>query len=277
MELTKESFERDWKNFLNVGLKACRLGREVLLTHFGRLEHIEEKEQAGLVSEADKESEEVIKRYLKDFNPQIGFLGEESAFIEMQEIGPKSQAKNTAKPATKVIPGAIGGPGQTRWILDPLDGTTNYVHRFPIFCVSLGLEVQGELVLGVIDMPALGETYTAVKGHGAFVNGKRMKVSSTSEFKNSLLATGFFPTPSAELDHQISVFAGLVKETRGIRRAGAAAYDLCQVARGVFDGFWEKNLQAWDSAAGVVLVREAGGVVVNYRGEDYTTADDSLI
>lgn len=249
---------RDWRQVLGQAIKAVSLGREVLLNYFGNLEHIEEKFQAGLVSEADKESERVIAEHLKKNFPDIEFLGEESAYAS----GAKVQ-----QPA---------GP-QGRWIVDPLDGTTNYVHRFPIFCISLGLEVSGQMQLAVIDVPMLNETYTAIRGQGAFVNGRPLRVSKTTELKDALLATGFVSEHEHVIAEQLRIFDKIVRESRGVRRPGAAAYDLTQVARGVFDGYWERNIQPWDAAAGILLVEEAGGVVQTYRGEPYTPYKNSIV
>ena len=247
---------------LLVAIKAARLGREVLLKYHGRLERIEEKFQAGLVSEADKESEKVIFDYLKKNFPQDDFIGEEST---------------SDLDLTKVREKNAKGLLSRRWIVDPLDGTTNYVHRFPVYCISIGLEVNGEMQVAVIDVPQLGEVYTAVRGQGAFVNGKKMKVSETATFHESLLATGFIGEKEHILEEQLRIFSKIVRKCRGIRRAGAAAYDLCMVARGVFDGYWERGLSPWDSAAGILLVREAGGVVSTYRGQPYNPFHLSLI
>lgn len=243
---------------MNAGLRACRAGRAVLLHHFGRLEKVEAKFQAGLVSEADRGSEAEIIRVLKEATPDAEFLAEES-FHDGTKVG--------------------GGRAQERWrwILDPLDGTTNYVHRFPIFCISLALEVQGDLRVGIVDVPLLGETYTAIRGGGAFVNGKPLRVSETSTVADSLLATGFFADDKPALQEQLRVFTSLVGEARGVRRAGAAAYDLCQVAAGVFDGFWEKNLKPWDTAAGQLLVEEAGGRVLTYSGAPHDPYQNSVV
>lgn len=250
---------KELDQYLNFGLKATRLGREVLMGYFGQLKHIEKKVKAGLVSEADKETEKVMQGFLKSVTPEIDFLGEEMAF-QKESISPldKSQFRG-------------------RWILDPLDGTTNFIHQFPIFCISLGLELDGELVLGIIDVPYLKETYVARKGMGAFLNGRKLRVSETPSLDDALLATGFFNEEEKPLQEQLQIFSDLVRRARAIRRPGAAAYDLCMVAQGVFDGFWEKGLKAWDSAAGVVLVREAGGVVLNYRGVPYSPYDPDLI
>lgn len=253
---------RDWKQVLDEALVAVSLGRKVLLNYFGNLEHVEEKFQAGLVSEADKESERVIANHLKKKFPEIDFLGEETyaashapgAKVELPEAGPEG-----------------------RWILDPLDGTTNYVHRFPIFCISLGLELNGRIQLAVIDVPMLNETYTAIRGQGAFVNGKPLKVSSTQMLEKALLATGFVAEHEHIISEQLKIFSEIVRECRGVRRPGAAAYDLAQVARGVFDGYWERNIQPWDAAAGILLVEEAGGVVQTYKGDVYTPYKNSIV
>ena len=210
------------------------------------------------MSEADKASEEVIKKQLLKFFPESEFLGEEESYLTETKVGTPAMDK-------------------PRWILDPLDGTTNYVHRFPIFCISLGLEYQGQIQIAVIDVPVLNETYTAIRGGGAFLNGRPIKVSQTSELKNSLLATGFFADNTSALDEQLKIFSNLVRVSRGIRRAGAAAYDLCMVARGVFDAFWERNLSPWDTAAGFLLVQEAGGQVVTYRGKTYDPYKNSVM
>ncbi len=249
---------------LLVAIRAARLGREVLLKYHGRLEHIEEKFQAGLVSEADRESERVIFDYLKKNFPTDEFIGEESTSdLALTKVREKNALEN--------------GRGTRRWIVDPLDGTTNYVHRFPVYCISIGYEVDGEVVVAVIDVPQLGEVYTAVRGQGAFVNGKPLNVSSSKDLRDSLLATGFIGDREHILQEQLRIFSQVVRKCRGIRRAGAAAYDLCMVARGVFDGYWERGLSPWDSAAGILLVREAGGVVTTYRGQNYNPFLKSLV
>ena len=253
---------RDWSQVLSQALDAVRLGREVLLSYFGNLEHVEEKFQAGLVSEADKESERVIAEHLKKNFPQMEFLGEET-FAALSAPGSKVQALPPSK--------------EGRWILDPLDGTTNYVHRFPIFCISLGLEVDGQIQIAVIDVPLLNETYTAIRGQGAFVNGKSLRVSQTEDISKAFLATGFVAEHENVISEQLQIFSNIVRKCRGVRRPGAAAYDLAQVARGVFDGYWERNIQPWDAAAGILLVEEAGGITTTYRGEAYTPYKNSII
>ncbi len=246
--------ELDLSLALKTAQTAAAEGRKVLMHYFGQLKKVQEKSFAGLVSEADVESEKVISAILTKPFPGIKVLGEESAFEKNDE---------------RVKP--------DQWVVDPLDGTTNYVHGFHIFCISIGLQWRGRLVVGVIDVPLLDKTYSAVDGQGAFVNGKKMSVSKNQTVRDALLATGFFPGNSGTLREQIRIFSDLVFEARGIRRAGAAAYDLCLVAEGVFDCFWEPALKPWDAAAGVVLVREAGGVVWDYGGVDYQLGQDSLL
>lgn len=245
----------DLDQILFASLKACRLGRRVLLDYFGELKNVEDKFHAGLVSEADKESERVIKSYLLDKFPQTFFLGEETFFANNEDK--KSE--------------------HGKWICDPLDGTTNYVHQFPVFCISLAFEWNNLVQVGVIDVPILNETYTAVRGKGAFVNGHPLKINKNTDFSKSLLATGFFPDDKTALAEQLKYFGSIVGDCRGVRRAGAAAYDLCQVARGVFDGFWEKNLSPWDVAAGQIIVEESGGVVRTYNNEVHNPYSKSLI
>lgn len=239
---------------LRAASKAAEEGRKVLLHYFGQLKKVQEKAHAGLVSEADLESEKVITRELKAAYPNIDVLGEEGAFLTKDDHISSST-----------------------WVVDPLDGTTNYVHGFHVFCISIGLQYRGELVLGLVDVPILNKTYSATKGGGAFANGQKLSVSKATSIRDSLLATGFFPDNTSALKEQLKIFSDLVFDARGIRRAGAAAYDLCMVSEGVFDAFWEPNLKPWDAAAGVVLVREAGGCVLNYSGDDYRLGDNTLL
>lgn len=247
----------NWTEVQKKALQAVRAGRELLLSYYGDLKKVEIKAKAGLVSEADRESEKLIKNMLSKINEDWEFLGEEESFLNGQEA-----FKRGTKP---------------RWILDPLDGTTNYIHQFPVFCISLGLEVEGDLKLGIIDTPITGETFTAIRGDGAYLNGRKIHVSDTSSLDAALLATGFFAENKPVLQEQLKVFSYLVERCRGIRRAGAAAYDLCMVAKGSFDGFWEPNLKPWDVAAGQLIVEEAGGIVLNKMGETHSPYDHFII
>jgi len=257
MQIQSEKFGK-WAHALYVAIQAARLGRECLLQYMGRLQHVEKKFQAGLVSEADKESEKKIFEHLRKFFPDDEFLGEEST-----------------EDLTKVQRNTSGSRG--RWIVDPLDGTTNYIHQFPVFCVSIGYEIDGVIQLGVVDVPMMNEVYVAVRGCGAFVNGVPMKVSPCTKLEDAFLATGFFNEIEERLEEQMKIFSKLVRKTRAVRRAGAAAYDLCLVARGVFDGYWERGLKPWDSAAGLLLVEEAGGKVLTYRGKEFDVYKNSIV
>lgn len=247
----------NWTDVLKKALIAVRAGRELLLSYYGDLKKVESKAHAGLVSEADRESEKLIKSYLSKISPEWDFLGEEESFLQ----GDKNLKRGS----------------QPLWILDPLDGTTNYIHQFPVWCISLGLEVDADLKVGIIDAPLLSETFTAIRDGGAYLNGRSISVSQTEKLSDSLLATGFFADDKPALEEQLRVFTKLVGEARGVRRAGAAAYDLAMVAKGTFDGFWEANLKPWDVAAGQLLVEEAGGVVVNREGKKHSPFDNYCI
>lgn len=257
MSITAAEIQTNLNDIVYKALKAARLGREVLLHYAGRLEQVQQKFQAGLVSEADVESERVIRAELQRQFPSFKFLGEESATKAQL-----AQGQDLETPT---------------WILDPLDGTTNYVHGLPVYGVSLGLQWRGQTWVGVVDAPALNEVYVASKGQGAFVNGRRLHVSTRENLDQALLATGFISDIEPNLIEQLRVFQKVVRQARGVRRAGAAALDLCWVARGVFDGYWEKNIMPWDAAAGALMVQEAGGVVTTYRGRPHNPFSDSII
>ena len=202
----------DLQQFLTVAFAACDGASQILNRYFGNLRHVDEKFQAGLVSEADKESEKFIVELIRKSFPDHAILGEESGLSGRVESGQ--------------VP--TSGP---LWMIDPLDGTTNYVHQFPIFCISIGLEIDGELVVGVVDAPKMGRRYHAVKGGGAFLNGEKIKCSPRTSFRDGLFATGFFETDNS-LEEQLDLVSSTVKNSRGVRRAGAAAMDLCFVRRG---------------------------------------------
>lgn len=261
--MEKSSFMIKHEDVYNEAMKAVMAGRACLLGYFGKINNVEEKDKsAGLVSEADRESEILIKNMLAKEYPDYDFLGEETSYLEGT-----NQFSPSARP---------------RWILDPLDGTTNFVHKFPIFCISLGLEVNGEIEIGIVDMPMLNQTFTAIRGQGAFCiqpDGRREKLSvtKTANFEQAFMSTGFVAESREVLSEQLKIFDNVVWKARAIRRPGAAAYDLALIASGVFDLYWEKNLKPWDSAAGFLLVKEAGGVVKTFEGENYDPFKKSLI
>ncbi len=225
--------------------EAALAAGKVLARYHERVFKVSEKVGAGLVTEVDLASEKAAMRILKRARPDFTFLSEE------------------ASPETARAP--QGG----RWILDPLDGTTNFVHGFPMFCVSIAAEWKGEVLAGVVHAPILGDTYSAAKGLGARVNGRPMRVSKTTRLKDSLLTTGFTYRKDEWLKREMEAFERLSETARAIRRPGSAALDLAYVARGVFDGFWERRLSPWDVAAGLILVEEAGGRVTNFRDQDF--------
>ncbi|RZA08802.1 MAG: inositol monophosphatase [Proteobacteria bacterium] len=235
-------------------VKASHAAGELLMSYYRKRLNVREKERSSLVTQADLESEALIRKMLaKDF-PAYQFLGEESGEVGHHE---------------KRVP---------TWHVDPLDGTTNFVHGFPMFCVSIGLAVGEEPVVGVIHIPTVGETFAAAKGCGATMNGAKMKVSKRKTLGESLLTTGFaYSRDRKKLAPAIRSFQDAHLEARAVRRPGAAAIDLAYVALGVFDGFWERNLSSWDVCAGTILVREAGGEVSNYKGGAFRMADREIL
>ncbi len=251
---TEQNWRLQSRELLQVASRACDESRTILNSYYGNLRKIDEKFQAGLVSEADRASETHISQALRQAFPGHRILGEEFGLSQIE--------KNSN--------------GEFLWMIDPLDGTTNYIHQFPFFCISIGLEVDGELVLGVVDAPKLDLRFHAVKGEGAFVNGVPMTVSARGQFRDGLFATGF-SSYDDRLGEQLMLVEQVTREARGIRRAGAAALDLCFVAQGVFDVFWEKSLAPWDTAAGAVIVREAGGKVTDMDGQSFTPRSASIL
>jgi myo-inositol-1(or 4)-monophosphatase len=168
------------------------------------------------------------------------------------------------------------GTSDYRWFVDPLDGTTNFAHGYPVFCVSIGLEYRKELVAGVIYDPTRDELFSAAKGSGATLNGKPIHVSKTKTLSESILATGF-PSHKRHKNPNIHFYHQITLRSHGIRRAGSAALDLAYVASGRYEGFWEFNLNPWDTSAGVVLVREAGGLVTKFDGSDFNIDSRELL
>lgn len=198
------------------------------------------KGEIDIVTEADRLSEDMILSAIRNRFPRHDVLSEESSSPETGS--------------------------EFRWIVDPLDGTTNYAHGYPVFCVSIALERQGVVTLGVVYNPMLDEMFVAEKEKGAYLNGARLSVSGTPVLSHGLLATGFPYDIRKDRNNNINYFTVMARKVRAIRRAGSAALDLAYVAAGRFDGFWELKLMPWDTAAGCLLVREAGGAVTDLFG-----------
>lgn len=242
------------QKLLKAAIRASHEAGKVLCHYFEKDISVQKKKDAGLVTIADTTAEKTVMKILSKAGPEFHYLAEESKPSKQAFI--QAQKKNTPF-----------------WIIDPLDGTTNFVHGFPMFCVSIGGFWNGKLQLGVIYHPVLDETYYAVRGKGAFLitsTGKkrRLQVSKTKQLSESLLTTGFFTyVKNYEMRKQMSTFAALTTESRGVRRPGSAALDLAYTARGVFDGYWEISLSPWDIAAGAVIVEEAGGTVTGLEGK----------
>jgi myo-inositol-1(or 4)-monophosphatase len=236
-----------------VARRAAQAGAAQLLKHFGQLERIREKGRAGdLVTEADLAAEQAVLAVLEEDTPELGVLAEES--------------------------GRRAGRGsELEWCVDPLDGTTNYAHRYPFFGTSIGLTWRGQPLLGALAVPALEQLYWAAPGLGAWCNDTPIRVSSCDVLASSLLVTGFAYDRHDRLDNNYAEFAWFTHRTRGVRRGGAAAVDLAFVADGRLDGYWERGLSPWDLAAGVVLVEQAGGVVCAYDGGPARLEDGRLI
>lgn len=230
-----------------------KAGRK-LVRAFGEIEtlQVSNKGPSDFVTEADHRSERILFEELSKARPNFGFLMEEGGEVE-------------------------GSDNSNRWIIDPLDGTLNFLHGLPQFCISVALERDGEQFAGVIYAPVTDELFWAEKGQGAFFNGRRLRVSQRRDISSSLFATGI---PHAGTDGHAPFLAQLEKVmavSAGVRRYGAAALDLAYVAAGRYEGFWEEGLNAWDMAAGIVLVREAGGFVSDFDGGNKMLSSGSII
>ncbi|KAF0152032.1 MAG: Inositol-1-monophosphatase (IMPase) (Inositol-1-phosphatase) (I-1-Pase) [Ignavibacteria bacterium] len=223
----------------------AREAGEVLRNGFGKNFLVEYKTNvANLVTEYDKRSEKTIIDFIKKEFPTHSVLAEES--------------------------GSHQSSGEYLWVIDPLDGTTNFAHGLPIFSVSIGVLKKGEMVCGVIYDVMRDAMYTAEKGSGAFCNGRKLCVSTNDDLHKSVLVTGFPYNVHENPDFAYERFTAFLRVARAVRRLGSAAIDMCYVAEGVFDGFWEVSLNAWDMAAGIILVEEAGGKITDFAGNATT-------
>jgi myo-inositol-1(or 4)-monophosphatase len=231
---------------LNFAIQAARDAGRLLQDRMGRTIQITNKGVIDLVTEVDVAAEQLIIERIKSYHPRHAVLAEESGASD-QPGGPRSEFQ---------------------WIIDPLDGTTNYAHGYPCFCVSIALERAGVLELGVIYDPTRDETFAAERGEGATLNGRRIHVSEISELNRAMLCTGF-PYNVRDRGDFARHFSNFIMHAQAVRRDGSAALDLAYVACGRFDGFWEEGLRPWDVAAGVLLVEEAGGRISRYDGTPF--------
>ena len=229
---------------------ALEAGEVLLRYHVSRDFQVSKKGPINLVTEADVAAEQVVVRRIREAFPGHQILAEEQGKLE--------------------------GDPEFCWLIDPLDGTTNFAHGYPMFCVSIGLEVEGEVELGVVYNPVSRELFSAIRGHGAFLNDSRIHVSQEAALPDSLLVTGF-SYDMAEIQKNLRLFEKMMMHSRAVRRDGSAAMDMCAVACGRFDGFWEISLHPWDVAAGKVIVEEAGGCVTAFDGSPCTIYERELL
>jgi myo-inositol-1(or 4)-monophosphatase len=228
-------------------LKAGAIQKE----RYGKDFQIHHKGEIDLVTEVDRACEDAILSILRSRFPGDDFVTEETL---------------------------LGRTGSSHlWFIDPLDGTTNFAHGYPFFCASVGLAIDGQVALGAVFDPMREELFTGERGRGAFMNGRPLRVSSSTDLLQSLLATGFPYDLHTDVAHRIRLFARFSQRARGIRRDGAAALDLCYVAAGRFDGFWEEQLQPWDMMAGTIIVEEAGGRASRFDGSPLALKADEVL
>jgi myo-inositol-1(or 4)-monophosphatase len=234
---------------LNTAVEIARESGALLAQLFTQPVEITYKRRSDLVTAADRRSEALIVERLRRHFPEHGIVAEEG--------------------------GGHSAPSEYCWYVDPLDGTTNFAHGFPMFCVTLGLARRGEVIAGVVYDPTRDDLYTAERGGGAYLNGRRLQVSRTEKLSESLVATGF-PPFATNHDLNIKFYFRFTELSHGIRRCGSAALDLCSVAAGRFDGFWELKLNPWDKAAGSLLVTEAGGRMSDIEGRPFDLLGDDV-
>ncbi|RMF98162.1 MAG: inositol monophosphatase [Candidatus Schekmanbacteria bacterium] len=239
------------KEILSVAIDAAKSAGLCLKERFGNQHKIKLKREIDPVTDADLEAEKIIIGKIKSIYPDHSILSEES--------------------------GETFKDSDFCWIIDPLDGTTNYSHNFPFFSVSIGLQMKGEIIAGVVYDPLLDELFYAYKGEGAYLNEKRIGVSHIDDLGKSLLATGFPYDIRESPDNNLTHFAKFIMKVQAVRRAGSAALDLCYVACGRLDGFWEMKLNPWDTAAALLIIKESGGKVTKFNGDEYSIYDKEIL
>ncbi len=239
------------KELLRFSEEVARGAGQILKNGFNRPPSIRYKGRIDPVTEFDLRSEKYIVSQIQQRYPDHSILAEEGS-------GRKTD-------------------GAFRWVIDPLDGTVDYAHGFPVYCVSIGLEYRSEIVAGVVFDPERDECFTSGCGCGAFLNGKRIRVSKENKLERALLATGFAYDIKTARRNNLGYFSRMAKQAQGVRRLGSAAIDLCWLACGRIDGFWELSLHPWDTAAGRLIVEEAGGKVTRFSGRKYSIYDNEIL
>jgi len=234
-----------------VAREAARAAGKILSRMLGNAHHIVKKGEIDLVTEADLAAEKIILEIVGHNFPKDNILSEEA--------GRRDEASNRT------------------WLIDPLDGTTNFAHRFPFFAISIALEIEKEIVMGVVYNPYMNEFFEATKEKGAYLNGETLRVSATTALQESLLATGFPYDVHERSEGVLKLLEKMIVRAQGIRRLGSAALDLCYVAAGRLDGFWEESLKPWDTGAGDIILREAGGRLTTFEGKSYNPYLGSVV
>ncbi len=240
-----------WEKEFEIAGQAAETAGKILISMFGQVNHIMKKGDIDLVTEADLEAEKAILKIIRDNFPRDTILSEEA--------GKSAETSNRT------------------WLVDPLDGTTNFAHGFPFFAVSIALEIEKEIILGIVYNPYMDEYFAAIKGSGARLNNKPIQVSKMHNLGESLLATGFPYNVHEEPKKVMELFEKMMVRAQGVRRPGSAAIDLCYVAAGRIDGFWEQDLKPWDTAAGTVILEEAGGKLTTFLGEPYSPYEKTIV
>jgi myo-inositol-1(or 4)-monophosphatase len=241
---SKELSQRQLGRFVSVAADIAVEAGALLKRNVSNVSKVMRKGKIDLVTEMDLKSEKLIVSNLKSEFPEFSFLTEEAEAVDTES--------------------------EFRWIVDPLDGTTNYTHGFPFWCVSIGLEYRCRMVAGIVYDPNLAELFTAASGMPSRLNGKKIEVTDRRKLSDSLLATGFPYDIRTSKENNLNFFNTFARKAQAVRRAGSAALDLCYLAAGRFDGFWELKLHPWDTAAGQVIVEQAGGKVTDFTGGKYS-------
>jgi len=242
--------------YLNFAVELARNAGDVLKHYMRGEKHVELKGRANLVTAADKEAEALIISRIRERYPHHSILAEESG-----ASGPAGSSES----------------GAGKWIIDPLDGTTNFAHQYPFFCVSVGYEEAGRVLCGAVYDPWRDEMFSGARGIGSFMNGERLRVSDAELLRSALIMTGFPYGFRDKIRTAMAQFEAFLVDSQAVRRGGSAALDMCYTALGRVDGFWEMDLLPWDTAAGLVIVEEAGGRVTDFSGQPFSIYGKQLL